>query len=84
MFGLDGLMKAAEKHNVRQRPRTCKPRVNTRSSTLPAATTTFAHEPGVIIYMPHPMNDHFTHGIPTRKRVSECRISLTFREIAKT
>ena len=46
--------------------------------------TTFAHEPGVIIYMPHPMNDHFTHGIPKRKRVSECRISLTFREIAKT
>eukprot|EP01044_Picomonas_judraskeda_P033051 COSAG03_NODE_13059_length_518_cov_1.085919_2_plen_71_part_00 len=40
------------------------------------------HEPGVAIYMPHPMNDHFTHGIPERKRVDECRISLTFREIA--
>ena len=48
------------------------------------AVTTFAHEPGVIIYMPHPMNDHFTHGIPKRKRVSDCRISLTFREIEKT
>ena len=44
--------------------------------------TTIAHEPGVAIYMPHPMNDHFTHGIPKRKRVDECRISLTFREIA--
>ena len=27
-------------------------------------------------------NDHFTHGIPKWKRVDECRISLTFREIA--
>ena len=46
------------------------------------AVTTIAHKPGVIIYMPHPMNDCVTHGVPKRKKVRECRISLTFRQIS--
>ena len=31
--------------------------------------------------VPFPMNSECLHGVPKRKRVTECRISLTFREI---
>ena len=48
--------------------------------------TTIAHEPGVVsivaIYMAHPVNVHFTHDIPRRKREGECRTSLAFRGVA--
>ena len=44
-------------------------------------TTTHLHESGHVIYMPSPMNQHNTHSVPKRKRVTSCRISLTFREI---
>ena len=44
-------------------------------------TTTISHRPGYAIYLPHPMNHNYTHSVPKRKRVTECRISLTFREI---
>ena len=47
-------------------------------------TTTILHKPGHALYMPHPMNHNYTHSIPKRKRVMECRISLTFREIVPT
>ena len=33
------------------------------------------------LYMPFPMNQENLHGVPTRKKVKDCRISLTFREI---
>jgi len=39
------------------------------------------HKAGLIIYMPYPMNDYFLHAVPKRKKVTETRISLTFREI---
>ena len=44
-------------------------------------TTTIEHRPGYAIHMPYPMNQHNTHCVPKRKRVKDCRISLTFREI---
>jgi alkylated DNA repair dioxygenase AlkB len=44
-------------------------------------TTTHPHESGSVLYLPAPMNQNNTHAIPKRKRVKECRISLTFREI---
>lgn len=44
-------------------------------------TETIPHESGMIIYMPHPMNHHYLHGVPVRKKVNGTRISLTFREI---
>ena len=43
--------------------------------------TTIAHLPGHVIDMPHPLNSEYTHSVPKRKKVKECRISLTFREI---
>jgi hypothetical protein len=39
------------------------------------------HQDGWVIHMPHPMNQNYLHGVPKRKRVTDCRISLTFREI---
>ena len=44
-------------------------------------TQTFKHKNGSIIYMPYPLNQHYTHSVPKRKKVKQCRISLTFREI---
>eukprot|EP01047_Picozoa_sp_COSAG01_P045530 COSAG01_NODE_4202_length_5244_cov_168.024101_6_plen_187_part_00 len=39
------------------------------------------HQDGWVIHMPHPMNQNYLHGVPQRKRVTDCCISLTFREI---
>ena len=33
------------------------------------------------LHLPHPMNAHHLHAVPKRKRVTDCRISLTLREI---
>ena len=44
-------------------------------------TDTFAHRNGQVIYLPHPLNQECLHSVPKRKKVKECRISLTFREI---
>ena len=46
-------------------------------------TQNILHEDGLCIHMPHPMNDHYQHGVPKRKRVKGTRISLTFREIVE-
>tara|TARA_R110002110_G_scaffold53349_2_gene154164 strand:+ start:98 stop:682 length:585 start_codon:yes stop_codon:yes gene_type:complete len=43
--------------------------------------TTVLHKRGEVIHFKHPLNLHFRHGIPKRKRINDCRISLTFREI---
>ena len=43
-------------------------------------TTTYLHKNGHALYMPFPMNQENLHGVPTRKKVKDCRISLTFRE----
>jgi len=40
------------------------------------------HRDGYVLYLPYPMNRECLHGVPKRKRVKDCRISLTFREIA--
>ena len=40
-----------------------------------------AHRDGHALYLPHPMNTEYLHGVPKRKKVKSCRISLTFREI---
>ena len=45
--------------------------------------TSILHKNGMAINMGYPMNDFYHHGLPTRKKISECRISLTFREIMK-
>ena len=39
------------------------------------------HRDGHVLHMPHPMNSVYFHGVPKRKKVKDCRISLTFREI---
>jgi hypothetical protein len=41
------------------------------------------HKSGEIIEMPYPMNSYYTHAVPACSKAiaSECRISLTFREI---
>ena len=44
-------------------------------------TTTYLHKNGHALYMPFPMNRENLHSVPTRKKVTDCRISLTFREI---
>jgi len=41
------------------------------------------HKDGMCIYLPYPMNSHYTHGLPKRKRAKGTRISLTFREIVE-
>lgn len=43
--------------------------------------TTILHKDGHVIHLPCPMNSECLHAVPKRKRVTECRISLTFREI---
>ena len=43
---------------------------------------TVLHRDGHVLYMPYPMNQECLHGVPKRKKVNGCRISLTFREIA--
>ena len=43
--------------------------------------TNVLHRDGHVLYMPHPMNGEYLHGVPKRKKVQGCRISLTFREI---
>lgn len=43
----------------------------------------FLHKNGMVLYLPHPMNHHYQHSVPKRKKVKGCRISLTFREIEK-
>jgi hypothetical protein len=43
--------------------------------------TTVAHKDGHVLHLPFPMNHECLHGVPKRKRVTACRISLTFREI---
>ena len=42
---------------------------------------TIPHENNMLIYMPYPMNQHYKHSVPKRKRCKSCRISLTFREL---
>ena len=44
-------------------------------------TTNILHQNGSVIYMPYPMNHNYTHSVPKRKKIKNCRISLTFREI---
>ena len=44
--------------------------------------TTVAHNDGWVLQVPHPMNQENLHAVPKRKRVKDCRISLTFRDIA--
>ena len=43
--------------------------------------TTVLHRDGYVLHLPFPMNSECLHCVPKRKRVTECRISLTFREI---
>ena len=43
---------------------------------------TISHKDGHVLHMPYPMNHHYLHSVPKRKKVRDCRISLTFREIA--
>ena len=45
-------------------------------------TRSILHRDGHVLYLPYPMNQECLHGVPKRKRVKDCRISLTFREIA--
>ena len=45
-------------------------------------TRSILHRDGHALYLPAPMNQECLHGVPKRKRVKDCRISLTFREIA--
>ena len=47
-------------------------------------STTILHHAGLCIHMKHPMNQHYTHAVPKRKKCLSTRISLTFREIAPT
>ena len=42
---------------------------------------TTSHRDGWVLHLPSPMNQEYLHAVPKRKRVKECRISLTFREI---
>eukprot|EP01052_Picozoa_sp_SAG31_P026244 SAG31_NODE_2365_length_5859_cov_22.319097_2_plen_117_part_00 len=42
---------------------------------------TILHKNGQVLYLPAPMNAKKLHGVPKRKKVNDCRISLTFREI---
>jgi len=42
---------------------------------------TILHKNGLCLYMPYPMNDNYMHGVPKRKKITETRISLTFRSI---
>ena len=44
-------------------------------------TKTYVHKNGEVIYLPCPMNQENFHSVPKRKKVKDCRISLTFREI---
>ena len=43
--------------------------------------TTVLHRDGYVLHLPFPMNSECLHCVPKRKGVTECRISLTFREI---
>ena len=43
--------------------------------------TSVVHRSGYVVHLPWPMNSECLHAVPKRKRVTECRISLTFREI---
>ena len=43
--------------------------------------TSVPHKDGCAIQMPSPMNQEYFHCVPKRKRVKDCRISLTYREI---
>ena len=40
------------------------------------------HKDGCVLHMPSPMNQDHLHSVPKRKRIKDCRISLTYREIA--
>eukprot|EP01052_Picozoa_sp_SAG31_P015442 SAG31_NODE_992_length_10517_cov_6.577942_6_plen_94_part_00 len=42
---------------------------------------TSLHKNGQVLYLAAPMNAENLHGVPKRKKVNECRVSLTFREI---
>ena len=42
---------------------------------------TILHKNGQVLYLPAPMNAENLHSVPKRKKVTGCRISLTFREI---
>ena len=44
-------------------------------------TRSILHRDGHALYLPEPMNQECLHGVPKRKKVKGCRISLTFREI---
>ena len=43
--------------------------------------TSVLHRDGHVIHLPWPMNSEHLHSVPKRKKVHDCRISLTFREI---
>ena len=43
--------------------------------------TNTLHKDGHVLHLPHPMNAEYLHAVPKRKKVTDCRISLTFREI---
>ena len=44
-------------------------------------TRSISHRDGHALYLPAPMNQECLHGVPKRKKVKGCRISLTFCEI---
>jgi alkylated DNA repair dioxygenase AlkB len=44
-------------------------------------TKLIPHAAGHVIYLPHPMNQHWEHSVPVRSGLQQCRISLTFRQI---
>ena len=46
-----------------------------------AVVTKTLHKDGHAIHLPHPMNAHHFHAVPKRKKVKQCRVSLTFRQI---
>ena len=48
------------------------------------AVTKTLHEDGCVIHLPHPMNAQYLHAVPKRKKVTQCRVSLTFRHIVPT
>ena len=46
-----------------------------------AEVTSVLHKDGCVLHMPSPMNQDHLHSVPKRKRIKDCRISLTYREI---
>jgi alkylated DNA repair dioxygenase AlkB len=44
-------------------------------------THCLSHRAGSVIHLPHPLNQEFEHSVPKRLKITEPRISLTFREL---